>query len=368
MGSSKKREADIRHTQRPDILLALRESLIEDSNGRFENRGAPRDAAGRVVDESSLKERAQLRAPIVDPAPDALPPAPNLQFGKIASESFGPAEQQDSVHIRDSIATAIASVQSPAKRSGASIVPSEESSELDLQQLPSQRVSENDSGLPPQRPINVDDEQSVASDVDVVGQSGTAKRRSLRNVGRTLLVLATVIAAFGALSYENDLKRDFAAARDASLVWVSSLAGSNLPAIADAKGSASTSETQAPVPVIKPIVPPSPPTPPTAVLAPEQLTKLDAIGSDLQALRHLITTLTAGQSQTARELATLQHRADDLAARQDQLARDLATLQETEANVSRRSLQSENTHSRPYKRIVVRRREPARPTPSFPPE
>ncbi len=332
---------------------------------------------------STARSRTRLRPPLQIPVPDTLPLTTNPQFDKTAADvrTFGSSPHKSGVHLRDAIATAISAVQQPAKAamrhpfvcddlaasSSACIATTEELNDQDLQQSPAPCATESTAVPRLERSIDPEQDQSAASNNTVLsGSNRSMAKRLLRVVARGLVTLAVVVVVIAAFSYENEFKRDFAAARDLSAHWLSSTVVANAPAASDVK-TATASPSEAPDGAIKPISPAGPPTVSTAALAPSQL-RLDTIESDVQSLRQLIARLTAGQTQMAGGLATLQRRADELAARQDQLTRELATLQDTQATVIRKLelLQSEGSRPRPHKRMAPRRREPVRPAPSFP--
>jgi hypothetical protein len=129
-------------------------------------------------------------------------------------------------------------------------------------------------------------------------------RSAFHTIVPGFIVIAIVGAAFALFVYASDQKKDIVTAWGLPQNWVSSVLRPNSSQGSDAAAK----------PVFKPLDQML--TQNTAVLpgsAPELQYQLEAMASDLAAVRRLV---------------------DQLAARQDQMARDIATLQGAEQNVS----------------------------------
>ncbi len=320
MSFSKKQDLD--RVQGPNTILALRESLIQDSQlGRFERRVESRDTVQQ--DWSNYK--------------DQISP---LNSNMAALTENAPQQAKFFAEGLASDSPTIAPVDSTGSSSPQSTLHDDRTTNDSLYIALSndaECVKENSpTGILVEQSRYLADGQPNAQSEGTTGDLSLKKKRIWRVVGHSLLAIAIIAAAFGLLSYENDFKKDIVQARELSLRWMSSALGTNTAPAPDAKPVTASSQATEQDTNIKPPASPMPAAPSPAVLSPEQSHELDTIVDHVRAIQRLVEGLTTQQAQTARGLATLQHRAEDLAVRQDQLARDIATLQETETSFGRR--------------------------------
>jgi hypothetical protein len=356
MDSSKSRAPAIRRNQGPDILLALRESLIEDSQASHLKDRLTRGPVRRDND-SAREDYSAPDITVTEPSTDSAPMR-SLQHDGAAAPADHPLDQ-NSRQLNSRIAGL--SSQSPT------IAPTEHSLDVDprgsrLQtgKLTSEissieptgdslRAIPRQLGSPPNKSTG-ENNPKTATVVQLTGRnpqqselSGSfagerpsVGRRALRTVARGFVLVAMAVSALALLSYDNDGKRNIVRSWDYfSQRWLQTAPGTNSVPAATAV-VVSKPSPQAPLQVTA-VAPAAPSTLPAAPLATgtssDSQQQVDALVKDLAIVRHLV---------------------EDLAAKQDQLARDIAALQAGEADVREKiaSLpQSSPVHTRPRKRL-----------------
>ena len=296
----------------PDILLAIREGLID----------------------SCLKGSGILRrnGEVVEPSNDAAP-LQSLQAADDDSAITPPPDNSLDRHSRQSnLRTA------GLNNEGPTIVPSELSLDVDLRHstFPPDRNTDNPkiarvlhltSGNLQQSSLHSD---GLTSDKPSVGY------RALRTVASGIVLVAMGVSAFVLLSYDNHGKRNIIGAWDhLSQRWLQTAPGTN-PTPAATAVAVSKPSPQAPIQVTA-VSAAAPSVQPPAALpigSPSDSQSVEAVVKELGIVRHLV---------------------EGLVAKQDQLARDIAVLQAAEADVKEKiaSLpQSSTAHVRPRKRIL----------------
>ena len=369
MDSSKSRAPAIRRSQGPDILLALRESLIEDSQAsQLKERltcGPARrnnDAAGQdyrapvfMVTEPSTNS-ARMRSLQHDGAHD----------GAAADSAFvAPADHSLDQNLRQ-LSSRVAGLTSKSP----TIAPTEHSLDVDPRRSrlqtgkPGIEISsiepagDSPREIPRQLSLPTDevtgeDNPKIATVVQVTHRDprqselqagGVARerpsvgRRALRTVACGFVLVAVAVSAFALLSFDNDGKRNFVGSWDYISQRWSQIAHDTDPAPAATVVVVSKPSPQAPLQVTAVASPTPASTQPAAPLATGSSTdsqqQVDALVKDLAIVRHLV---------------------EGLAAKQDQLARDIAALQAGEANVREQiaSLpQPATVRVRPKKRLL----------------
>ncbi len=256
MGSSQNQTHDVQRKQGPDILLALRESLIEDPRiGTVAARADGGSASGKHDDTAQKEFHHASSIAVAKPAVD---------------QNLGQASQPSDGIPADS----------------PSIAPMEPSSDLNLGQANLQS-------------------DGISSDRPTVG------RRVFHVVARGFVVIAMVGAAFALLSYGSDKKKDIVRARDLSLTWLSSVlrtTASQGPEVAAA--SAAKPLDQTPLQNTAHLATaPGTQSPPASVApgsSPEPQHQLETMANDLAVVRRLVEQLAARQDQMAQDIATLQ--------------------------------------------------------------
>lgn len=251
----------IQRGQGPDIVLALRESLLEDPRlGRGKgHRVGPSD---RPIQTGPKEIRQAPGAAVAKPATDQAPPQANLRYERIADGS-------------------------------PTIAPAQPLIEQNPQQSSSPRGA-------------------------ITNDKPSAARRALHRVARGLLTVAVIGAAFAIVSYGNDKDGVVFRAWNLSQSWLSSILRTNsshlrtnssqgsslrVTAISGTAEEASTQNTA--TPLVSPGAQSTPAA--TPVESPAELQHQFAIlSSDLAVARNIIEQLTARQDQMTRDLATLQ--------------------------------------------------------------
>jgi hypothetical protein len=256
MSSSPNQTHDIQCKQGPDILVALRQSLIEDPRmGTVAVRADGHDSS------DSLYATAQNETHH-GPGTSVAKSSVDQNLGQTSLQSDGnPAD-------------------SP------SIAPIESSSELN----PGQANRQTD-GTSYDRP--------------------TVGRRIFHHVIRSFVFIAMIGVAFALLSYGDAKKKDIIRTWDLSLSWLSSVlrtSSSQWSDVAVPTVSKSLDQTSSRNTALLPatvgaqsapaLVAPGP--------SPEAQHQLETIANDLAVLRHLVEQLAARQDQMAQDMATLQ--------------------------------------------------------------
>ena len=364
MDSSKSRAPAIRRNQGPDILLALRESLIEDLRASHLKERLTRDPVRRDND-SAREDYSAPDIAVADPSTDSGPVRSLQHDGTAAGSAFvapaGHSLDQNSRQLSSRIAGL--SSKSPT------IAPTEHSLDVDPRRsrlqtgkLTSEISSIEPAGdslgeiprqlsLPPDK-VTGEGNPKIATVVQltrrnprqselqtgsVASESPSVGRRALRTVARGFVLIAMAVSAFALLSFDNDGKRNFVRSWDyLSQRWLQIADGTD-PTPAATAVAVSKPSPQAPLQVTAVASPTPPSTQPAAPLATgsssDSQQQVDALVKDLAIVRHLV---------------------EDLAAKQDQLARDIAALQAGEANVREQIAllpQASTVHVRPRKRL-----------------
>ena len=156
---------------------------------------------------------------------------------------------------------------------------------------------------------------------------GSVATRLFHTIARGFVSIATIGIAFALLSYGDDEQRDLVRARDLSLNWLSAVRNSLSQGADVGVVAFPESLDQAPSQRISALPPEAPgiqPAPPPAVAGSslELRRELEAMASDLSAVRYLL---------------------EQLAARQDQMGRDVAALQAAEEGFSQRLVSFQQT-------------------------
>jgi hypothetical protein len=256
MSSSQDQTHDNQREQGPDILHALRQSLIED----------PR--LGTVAVHAD---------------------------GRGTSDSHH-ATAQNEIH----------------RASGTSVAKSSGDQNLTQARLQSNGIPADSPSIAPMEPsIELNPGQAnrqtdgTSYDRPIVG------RRIFHHVARGFVFIAMIGVAFALLSYGDAKTKDVIRTWDLTLSWLSSVvrtSSSQGPDVATASVSKSLDQTPlrntALLPATVGIHPPPPLAAPRS--SPELQHQLETMTSDLAVLRHLVEQLAARQSQMAQDLATLQ--------------------------------------------------------------
>jgi hypothetical protein len=337
MVSSKNPAPAIRRNQGPDILLTLRESLIEESQASRLKRGRACDPARR----DSETARKDYRAPIItvaEPSTDAAP-LQNLQPDETAADDSAAVAPVDNSLDQNSRQSSFQidgmTSESPT------IAPAEHSLDVDPRQTslkPDRSTGDDNAKIALAAHLTGQNRQQPSTQSDrFAGDKPSVRQRAFRTVARGLVLVAIVGGAFTLLSYENDGKRDIVKAWNLlSQLWLLAAPGTN-PTRGITTAAVSRPSPQPPI----------------------QLTVVPLAAPGIQPAAAVATGSSSSSPQEietlVKDLGMVRRLVEDLVAKQDQLAQDIATLQAAEANVSEKiaSLsQSATVHIRPRKRAL----------------
>jgi hypothetical protein len=295
MSYSQNQTHDIQRKQGPDILLALRQSLIED----------PRIGTVAVCADGDGSSDSQHTT-----AQNEIHHAPGTSVAKSSvDQNLGRASLQSDGIPADSL----------------SIAPMEHSIELN----PGQANRQTD-GTSYDRPI--------------VG------RRIFHRVARGFAFIAMIGAAFVLLSYGDAKKKDVIRTWDLSLSWLSSVLGTSSsqgPDIATASVSKSLDQTPSRNTAVLPTTVGIQPTPASVApgSSPEPQHQLETMASDLAVLRHLVEQLAAGQNQMAQDMATLQAAEQNISQKISLLSQSRTVRIPRKKVVSKKVIKSSSDHA-----------------------
>ena len=240
MDSSKSRAPAIRRNQGPDILLALRESLIEDSQASQLKERLTRDPARRDNDSA----RQDYRAPditVTEPSTDSARMRSLQHDGAHDRAAAGSAFVAPADHSLDQNSRQLSSRIAGLSSKSPTIAPTEHSLDVDPRRSrlqtgkPTSEISsiepagDSPGEIPRQLSLPTDkvtgeDNPKIATVVQltrrnprqselqtgsVASERPSVGRRALRTVACGFVLIAMAVSAFALLSFDNDGKRNF---------------------------------------------------------------------------------------------------------------------------------------------------------------